>query len=191
MGTENTLPIHKYINKELNIDKLYFKKNEEIDFRQLCSMYFYNQEEFMLENNFKYFLQLSNEKIFDVIFEIFGTIIDNHKIITYPNLKYFYLCLKFDNPRIKMIFISFLLFQNKDFLKYVDFNNNIFKMFSRDIKIQRHLTVIASQMSDLFENKNIEDNYSLKDFLELLKKDENFFKNYIFIKNIIGEVNIN
>ena len=186
MGTYNTLPIIKYINKELKIDKLNFKEKEEIAFRQLCSMYFYNKEEFILENNFKFFLQLSNEKIFDVIFEIFGTIIDNHKIITYPNLKYFYLCLKIDNPRIKMIFISFLLFQNKDFLKYVYFNNNIFKMFSREINIQSHLTLIASQMSDLYENKNIEDNYSLKDFLELLKKDENFFKNYIFIKNIIG-----
>ena len=157
MGNKNT-PINKYIDDELKKSTKNEKSNledkEEKQLLQLCQPYFYNQQDFMIENNFKYMLQLSDDKIFEIIFKIFGSIIENeHRIIYFEEIKYFYYCLKMPNPKIKLIFVAFLLFQNEDNIKDIDLNNNIFKIFKNDIGIQGYLSIICNELSEIKINK--------------------------------------
>ena len=187
MGTElqKQLLIHKKITKELNNKEIPFNENKENDLRQLCSSYFKQlsssyfydkQEEIILEKDFKHLLQLSEPEKFDILFKIFGRNIEKiGKIITFNDIKYLYYCFLSRNPKIKSIFIGFLLFENNDKIKYIDFNNNIYKIFPKDIDLQSHLLkyVVDNDDSEYF---------ILTNFLNFFNKDEEYLKNFKFIK---------
>ena len=130
---------------------------------------------------------MSDKNILDAVFEVFGVVKNNNNIITYENLKNFYLCLTLNNPKIKILFISYLLFKSKESLKYSDINNNIFNLFSRDLKLQYNLSLIVFQIIEkLKSNEKLKEKYALKSFYEVMEENINLFENYIFIKNIIG-----
>ena len=130
---------------------------------------------------------MSDKNILDAVFEVFGVVKNNNNIITYENLKNFYLCLTLNNPKIKILFISYLLFKSKESLKYSDINNNIFNLFSRDLTIQTYLSLIVLQIIEkLKSNQKIEGKFFSINFYRSMKNYKNLFENYIFIKNIIG-----
>ena len=195
MGNKPTshLPIHKYLNEELGINKYFkFDDDEELIFREICSPYMNQQYQLMVENNFKYILQVSDEKVFDILFKIFGRTMENQKVITFRDLRYFYLCFRHNRARIKMILIAFLIFQNEEYIKYIDFSNNIFKFFSKDVEIANTLASILNDLNTSTEKddkstKNTrDDNYYIKDFLEKMNEHEKYFKDFRFIKKTFG-----
>ena len=103
--------IYKLVCGELKTGKLIFQEQDDIELKQICSSHFYNQQDIIPENNLKYLLQLSEQEIFDIIFNIFSRTIENDiKILTYEDIKCLYCCFKIPNPKIKIILTVFLLF---------------------------------------------------------------------------------
>ena len=199
MGNQiKPLPIENFINKEIKPKKLEFQKKVEQELNKICKPYSYKMENFMLENSFKFIIQISDADIFNNIFDIFGRETEKkEKIITFEDIKYLYYSFTTSNPHIKAIVFAFLLFGNKKILPFNDFNNKIFKIFHKDIK--------ANEFLISFCNDNINNNYEIfeiKDFINRLKgiqenkekieikdnkgnKDKlEFFRKFKFIKEI-------
>ena len=176
MGNQfKPLPIENFINKELK-KKIELEKEVENELMQICMNYSYNRQEFMPENAFKYILQLSDSEKFNLIFDIFGRELEKkEKIITFDDIKYLFFSFKTHNPKIKAILFSFLLFGNKKTLPFNDFNNYIFKIFSRDIKATEFLSTLCT--------KSNKENYEIKEITNFLK-EQNFFQDFKFIKEI-------
>jgi tRNA 2-selenouridine synthase SelU len=86
---------------------------------------------FLRKNIFRIAMQLSDDKNFEKIFEIFGEKDDEKKedIITFDSIKYLYCAFTDDSPKIKFILITFLLFGNKEFIRRFDLGNNISNLF--------------------------------------------------------------
>ena len=182
MGNESP-KIQKYINEELKIKKLVFEDKDEIELKQVCSPYFYNQQDFIIENKFKYLIQFSEQEIFDIIFNIFARTYENinEKILTYEDIKYLYCCFKISNPKIKIILIVFLLFENNNIIKSIEFNNHIFKIFKKDFEMQAYLSNYFAEYE--------EENYKLKNVINKLSENSeniDFLTKFKFIKKLDG-----
>ena len=205
MGNEfKSLPIHKEINRELKNEKL-LKEKEEFELKQLCTSYRYNQREeqeiiIIHKSMFKNLIQLSNDQLFEILFKIFGRIVEKkqrkekiqEEIITFEDLKYLYYSFTTSNIKIKIILLSFLIFQYKPKLNYQEFNNIIFKkLFMKDIKIQEYLTSIITNTliskNDMNQKAREENEITRLGFIEKIRQNDSFLKEFNFIKPILGE----
>ena len=63
--------IEQAINKETN-KKFILEEEQKKKLYSLLSNYINNQNDFIPKNNIKYCLQLSDNKIFEIIFSLFG-----------------------------------------------------------------------------------------------------------------------
>ena len=195
MGTEfKPLFIHNQIRKVLpKKQRTLLVEGEERELYELCYQHFYRQEEFMLKNNFRYIMQLSNPDIFKIIFDIFGRKKEDAEIITFDDIKYLYFTFTTENPKIKAILMSFLFFKNKTSMPSIDFNKNIFTLFNGDLETQQYLTIIYSNLiakKDVNNNANTKKKKNNEDFLlnELIEKLGNakFIKDFHFKKKYLG-----
>ena len=174
------------LNEKLKEEKITFGEKEETDLNNL-SFKCFRQGVLIDKNYFKHILQVSDKNILNAVLNMFPGVMNNNSKIAYKNLKNFYLCLNANDPKIKILFISYLLFNSKRSLNYSVINNNIFNLFSRDLILQYNLSLIVFQIIEkLKSNKKIEEKYYLKYFYQLMEENINLFENYIFIKNIIG-----
>ena len=174
--------IQYYIDKESPKWKLtQYHKDKIIS---IVSNYMSNRHEFILKNNFKYILQMSDEEIFDKIYNIFGTNLEGHELFYLKDVEYLYLSIKSKEPKIKKILIAFLIFQNEKELKFNEINRNISKIFRGDDIIINNLNLIfQSKIAENTENINKkkkknknkeEDTLSKKDFINGNEKLELF-----------------
>ena len=200
MGNEfKPLFIHNQIRKVIGKrQRALIGEGEERELYELCNQHFYRQEEFMLKNNFRYIMQLSNPDIFKIIFDIFGRKKEDVDIITFDDIKYLYFTFTTENPKVKAILISFLLFKNKTSISSIDFNKNIFTLFNGDLEIQEKLTKIYSGLIGKNEpnnnaktkkKKNNED-ILLNDLIEKLE-NKKFIKDFHFKKKYLGSSEYN
>ena len=172
--------IQYYLDKELSDKKLtQFHKDKIIS---IVSNYMSKRHEFILKNNFKYILQLSDEEIFDKIYNIFGTNLEGHELFTLKDIEYLYFSIKSKKPEIKKILIAFLIFQNEKEIKFNDIIKNINKIFRGDEIIINNLNLLfQSKLEENAvninkkkkKNKNKEeDTLSKKDFINGKEKFE-------------------
>ena len=178
------------INKEISNIELSEKDNNKL--MQIFSNYIFNQNlNFLMRDGFIKLLNLSDPDLFDIFLELFHK---NHsrfnKIVKFKQIKKIYLCLTTKDPKIKIIFISFLLFQNKKQIKEEELNANIKKIF-KNSKLNSFLMQNILQSNQGNENINKvkkateKDKYfTRKKFVELCNKNENitFFRDNNFIK---------
>ena len=142
--------IQHYIEKENPKWESAIGDNLKKNIYSIISNYMSNRYEFVLKNNFKYILQLSDEEIFDKIYNIFGSNLEGHEFFTLKDIECLYYSIKSKKPKIKKILIAFLIFQNEKELKFNDINRNIFKIFRGD-------DVIINNLNNIF-NKKLEEN---------------------------------
>ena len=132
---------------------------------------------YLKKNIFREFLQLYDKKMFDRIFEIFGEIDDKYgEIITLDSLKYLYYSFTNDDPKIKFILITFLIFCNKKSMGKIELINNIF------LTLNSELSQSIYKLVDLVEinsekSKNKKTNYKKfpKSHKKIKESEENFY----------------
>ena len=190
MGNTDTL-IHKEISK-FTIDE---KENDKL--MELFHEYIINENnQFILKDSLMKILQLSDPDIFEIFFEIFHKKYKRlHKVLYFRHLRKIYYCLKTDDPRIKITFISLLLFKKNKKIKIKDLRVNIQKIFSNcklfTYLIKTILPIAIKSSTNKVEKATKEEDiyYSRKEFIKLCSKPENieFFTNFHFInKKYIG-----
>ena len=196
MGNDlKPLLIQNYIRTYLKPNKFEVKKEVENELLELCQNHFYNREEIILKNNFKYLIQLSNPDIFNLIFEIFGRKGEKNDIISFNDIKYFYVSFKTNDSKVKAVVIAFLLFQNKENLLSNEIKNNIFNIFKGDLITQDILLkqfgqiimnndVIASKNKN--KNKKKLDNFNIKNYINKILENKDYIENFKFIKSVLG-----
>ena len=208
MGNDfKPLPIEKEINKELKKDKLDLDKKTESEIFQLCASYVYNRESeqniIIPKEALRNMIQLSDNENFEIIFSIFGrTTEKKEKIITFEDIKYLYYSFKeTKNPKIKMILFSFLLFLDKQVLKFPDLHKNISKLVPKDIQTfdylikysmnimnerEENFKALKNKKKDVKEFVREEEYYNRTEFIQKVKKDDEFLNKFNFIIKIIG-----
>ena len=154
MGNEFKPLIEKYINNAFKIEQLILVGKEEKKIMEICSKICYNNEEIIFKDNLKYCIQLLNPDIFEIIFSIFGRKKEKHEFITFDDMKYLYFSFKTNEPKVKAILISFLLFENKNDLSYIEINKKFFTTFNRDLKIQQKLIETYREFEIINSEKN-------------------------------------
>ena len=181
----NTTTIKNYIN---NVNPNIKLRLEEIKLHQLCDYIEENKEIFYIEKKeLKNILCNLEEKKCDRIFQIFGEINEKKEdIISFESLKYLYYAFTDDNPKIKFILLSFLLFGNKEFMEEKELNINIHYFLNS-----------VEKLYILFVNYSILCSRSLKsnqiiiqrhDFINSGENSEilEYLKEYHFIRQIVG-----
>jgi hypothetical protein len=124
--------IEQAINKETN-KKFILEEEQKKKLYSLLSNYINNQNDFIPKNNIKYCLQLSDNKIFEIIFSLFGRKKEKYEFFEIDDLEYLYHSFTTDNPNVMAVLFTFFLFYNKENLSYVDITKNTTILFERDI----------------------------------------------------------
>ena len=132
----NKLAFKTYINRANKGKRtITLDEKDQIKLREMYPQSVNNDENLIIlrKNIFRIQLQLSDDKNFERIFEIFGEKDEEKKedIITIDSIKYLYYSFSNDSPKIKFILITFLLFGNKESTGMIDLSNNISSLFSK------------------------------------------------------------
>ena len=143
------MAIKEYINKAKKVTRTITL--DEKGKNKLIEMYpqSVNNDEnlvFLRKNIFRIAMQLSDDKNFEKIFEIFGEKDDEKKedIITFDSIKYLYCAFTDDSPKIKLILITFLLFGKNEFMGKIDLTNAIVYLFLIPTPFIEHLEHIEN-----------------------------------------------
>ena len=173
------MAIKEYINKAKKVNRTITL--DEKGKNKLIEMYpqSVNNDEnlvFLRKNNFRIAMQLSDDKNFEKIFEIFGEKDDEKKedIITFDSIKYLYCAFTDDSPKIKLILITFLLFGKNEFMGKIDLTNAILYLFLKPTPFINHLEHIENIYQK--EGKNNKKDNNKKPHKQLKtegNKDEN------------------
>ena len=195
--------IEQAINKETN-KKFILEEEQKKKLYSLLSNYIYNQNDFIPKNNIKYCLQLSDNKIFEIIFSLFGRKKEKYEFFEIGDLEYLYHSFTTDNPNVMAVLFTFFLFYNKENLSYVDITKNTTLLFERDIQIMSWLFELNLKIKEKYDPdssnknntnnktkkknlKNEEEIFNRKDYLNKIKLEGNdFFKKFKFIKKFYG-----
>ena len=211
----NKMAIKNYINNAYKKGNYSVSKDKAIDnklkevfpqYQQKTNQFYqfnnYTGEEIYIGKNvLRFCLQLSDDKNFEKIFEIFGE--KNEKkeeIITFDSLKYLYYSFtNEDNPKIKFILISFLLFGKEEQLEinelrkiitqfeynndtllnlFSNYNENLFRIINNKKVKHRHKNVEQK----FIQRHEFIKNYEL--FEEPNKSDS--LVNFHFLKKFTG-----
>ena len=201
MGSQ--LGIKKYINHELKKNQLTLDKVGEIEFNNLFSSnpnYDGSHDYEIKKSYFRYIMQISKEEKFETIFKIFGEKKENdEQIITLESLKYLYFSFTTDNSRIKLILITFIIFDGNESIdkdkinkKFCDLFNNNEKMLELTSKIMPELYSSEKLNKPKKRHKDSGDNFeiqiSINDFLKycFVTGKNNEFNDFIFLKKFTG-----
>ena len=193
--------IEQWILKESN-KKSILNEEQKKKLYSFFSNYIYNQPYYIPKNNIKYCLQLSDNKIFDIIFSLFGREKEKNEIFELEDLEYLYYSFTTDNPNVIGVLISFFIFYNKEKLTYVDINKNTIDIFERDIQTMSQLFELNLKIKEKYEHdiyninnsdskakkkkiKNEEEIFNRKDYINKIK-GEDFLQQIKFIKKIYG-----
>ena len=193
--------IEQWIQKESN-KKSILDEEQKKKLYSFFSNYFYNQSYYIPKNNIKYCLQLSDNKIFEIIFSLFGREKEKNEFFEFEDLEYLYYSFTTDNPNVIGILISFFIFYNKEKLSYLDINKNTIKIFERDIQIMSNLNQLNFKIKEKYDHeiydinntdnkakkkkiKNEEETFNRKDYINIIKR-EDFLKKIKFIKKFYG-----
>ena len=187
------------IQKEIPNINLSEKANSQL--LELFHNYLYNRNiDFIMRDEFIRILQLADKDIFEILFEIFHIKHSRFdKIINYTNFKELYYCFTNNDPQIKIILISFLLFNNNEKINLKKINENMTKIFKNNEIYNTLMEIILSQQKGNNINKiqNVtqkENDFSRKSFIQICNnnKNLNYFRNFKFINNkFIGSSKIN
>ena len=190
-----------YIHRQIPNFKIDDKENDQLI--ELFHNYVFNQNnEFILKDNLIQILQLSDQDLFEIFFEIFHK---KHprfrKVLYFRHLKKIYYSLTTINPQIKIIFISLLLFKKSPKIKINELIENIKKIFkvtdlsTHLLTITLPITIDKNAFKDKIEKAKFDDIfYSRKEFIKLCNNNENieFFTNFKFLtKKFIGSSKYN
>ena len=189
--------IYKEINKKFILEEEQKKK-----LYSLLSNYIYNQNDFIPKNNIKYCLQISDNKIFEIIFSLFGRKKEKNEFFTLEDLEYLYYSFTTENPNVIAVLFTFFIFNDKEKLTYVDITKNTTDLFERDIQTMKWLFELNLKIKEIYENdiNNINKNknkkkklkyeeeiFTRKDYLNIIKgKGNKFLKKFQFIKKLYG-----
>ena len=185
MGTQ--LPIKKYINevnrkKKFKLDEKTEQELKEI-IMQIQSNFNQDQEQMIIsKNNLRNLLQISEKKNFEIIFNIFGEKNENKQdIVTFESLEYLYYAFHSDNPKIKFILFSFMIFENNETIEEKEINNIIKNLLSRIEKIYLSFANYPMSLPKIMNNKNKKQNKN-EDFKMVVTRND-FIRN---MNNING-----
>ena len=162
------------INKEISNIKLTEKENNKL--YHIYRNYIFNPNiNFIMRDNFIQLLNLSDPDLFEIFLELFHK---NHssfnKIIKFSQIKTIYYCLTAEDPKIKIIFISFLLFKNEKQLIETKLSDNIKKIFKNSELYDFLLKMI---LPSPLPNQDNEPNNKVKK----AKEKDNYFSRKKFI----------
>ena len=167
MGTQ--LPIKKYINevnrkKKFKLDEKTEQELKEI-IMQIQSNFNQDQEQMIIsKNNLR---NLLNE--------------NKQEIVTFESLEYLYYAFHSDNPKIKFILFSFMIFENNDSIDEKEINNIIKNLLSRIEKIYLSFANYPMSLPKIMNNKNKKQNKN-EDFKMVVTRND-FIRN---MNNING-----
>ena len=185
MGTQ--LPIKKYINevnrkKKFKLDEKTEQELKEI-IMQIQSNFNQDQEQMIIsKNNLRNLLQISEKKNFEKIFNIFGEKNENKQdIVTFESLEYLYYAFHSDNPKIKFILFSFMIFENNETIEEKEINNIIKNLLIRIEKIYLSFANYPMSLPKIMNYKNKKQNKN-EDFKMVVTRND-FIRN---MNNING-----
>jgi len=204
---DKRLPIEKAISKEIG-KKSILEEEQKKKLYSLLSNYIYNHSDYIPKNNIKYCLQLSDNKIFEIIFSFFGRKKEKNEYFELEDLEYLYNLLTSNNPNVMAVFFAFFIFYNKEKLTYVEITKNTTDLFQRDIDVLKWLIELNYKMKEKYELdnnsmnnenninninnktkkkkiKNEEITFNRKDYLNEMK-EKGFIKDFKFIKRLYG-----
>ena len=186
------------INKEIS-SKFELTQKENNKLLHIYSSYIFNPNiNFIMRDNFIQLLNLSDPDLFEIFLELFHKKHSRfNKIVKFKQIKKIYYCLTTEDPKIKIIFISFLLFKNEKQIKEAELSEHIKKIFKNSelynylLKMILPAPVIQEmQHNDKVKKAKEKDKYfTRKNFIELCNKNENitFFSNFNFVnKKFVG-----
>ena len=197
MGTQ--LPIKKYINDVNRKKKFKLDDKAEQELKDIINpnQINFNQEQQQLiisKNDLRLLLQISEKKNFEKIFNIFGEKNENKQdIVTFESLEYLYYVFHSDNPRVKFILFSFLIFENNETIEEKDLNNLIKNLLSRIENIYLAIMKYSIKVREICNtkykksNKNQESKIVMRnDFIKNMNNFEGVLElldKYKFIKD--------
>ena len=193
----NKLAIKKYIDRETHSkNKLFLDEESDNYLKEMYPKSINNDAEslYINKNLFRRAMQISDDKNYERIFEIFGEKTEkNENIITFDSIKYLYYAFTSDNIKIKFILIGFLIFGNKEYISEDDFNNNIKNFFDKYKKLinpfsnysKKLLKPDNNKTKSQSNNNKKQDTKDTKDTKDnMIIKRNNFINNYETFENL-------
>ena len=175
---------YKKGNYSVSKDKAIDNKLKEVfpQYQQKTNQFYqfnnYTGEEIYIgKNALRFCLQLSDDKNFEKIFEIFGE--KNEKkeeIITFDSLKYLYYSFtNEDNPKIKFILISFLLFGKEEQLEINELRKIITQFEYNNDTLLNLFSNYNENLFRIINNKKVKHRHK--------NVEQKFIQRHEFIKN--------
>ena len=187
----NKLAIKKYIDRETHSkNKLFLDEESDNYLKEMYPKSINNDAEslYINKNLFRRAMQISDDKNYERIFEIFGEKTEkNENIITFDSIRYLYYAFTSDNIKIKFILIGFLIFGNKEYISEDDFNNNIKNFFDKYKKLINPFSNYSKKLlkPDNNKTKSQSNNNKKQDTKDTKDtKDNMIIKRNNFINNI-------
>ena len=199
MGVQ--MPIKKYIN-EVNRKKKF--KLDDQSLKELTDVFPHNvnfneekQRLYINKNVLRNLLQISTKKNFEKIYNIFGEKGDNKEdIVTFESLEYLYYAFTDNNPKVKFILFSFLIFENNESIEEKEINTIIKDLFKKVENMHIAFMQYTLKVKDICinnykkkkSNKNADNKVQIMrhDFIKnmnLFEGGVQAFDNYKFIKD--------
>ena len=194
------MPIKKYIN-EVNRKKKF--KLDDQSLKELTDVFPHNvnfneekQRLYINKNVLRNLLQISTKKNFEKIYNIFGEKGDNKEdIVTFESLEYLYYAFTDNNPKVKFILFSFLIFENNESIEEKEINTIIKDLFKKVENMHISFMQYTLKVKDICinnykkkkSNKNADNKVQIMrhDFIKnmnLFEGGVQAFDNYKFIK---------
>ena len=186
MGINESL-MHK------KIEKYNINESENNKLMQIFSKYIYNGQDFISKVHLQQILDLSDPELFDIIFLLFKEKYQRFEILKFKDIKDIYFSFLSNAPKIKITFISFLIFKTDEKIKQKEINAKFKKIFQKSELfdfLNNYYSTIKQSFNDnnnKISNADIKDIYITRnDFVKYCNK-EPFFNNFRFIdKKFVG-----